>query len=721
MKKAVFILFLICALFAAGIQAQEKERSAPEKDKKREQELKRMEKTVEVVVTATKTETDSLNVPVNVESVNTRLIETATYSNPNVGEIIRHLPGVSVGHGNRNIPPWIHLRGTGYFIGRTLYMTDEQPLAEPMVSIAVNPLNLSAVEVLFGPSSSLYGPNASGGAVNMRSISARERSGITVGMSYGTFHSARPNISIGKVLGNWDFYGSFSMDKSDGYRNTDLETGTYLMSQGYPSYLNYVNIDNQSYTNLYYYGRIGYRNPKSGIRFAMGAHIFDEDLYGGKMNSQSGGTRIIGTGSLFVPVNGIGAFTLRVGYQSRLSEGQSTKGAVAVLNSVINGRYVFAPIDENRSYIYDSTITRKTESQYTRAPVDLQADFPFLKNHTLTAGVSSIYDKSLSDVWNPAGTTSLSHTKYDIVQTAFYVQDQFRFLHERAILLFGLRCDRWKYDNIYDSGSTNRTPPAVTKDAVTYRGAFKYRLADNWGVRTSFGTAFWPGAASWFFQNISTGNIWREANPGLKPETTAMADFGLDYIDPLNRGTIELTFYSGTIEDAMSYVYDQHPTLPGVQIIRTSNSDRVRIRGLQLGVNWKLASSLSVFISTTLNHSEITKSVVNKGHQLRNSPDYFGSIGLAYDNREKGIGAKLSGRFSDDRYYDDENTQLDYFHMKKYYCLDAKVWKTFSLGNHKITASFGVDNLTDAKYDGEFIYNAPGRFVEFNLSYHFDF
>ena len=55
MKKAVFILFLICALFAAGIQAQEKERSAPEKDKKREQELKRMEKTVEVVVTATKT------------------------------------------------------------------------------------------------------------------------------------------------------------------------------------------------------------------------------------------------------------------------------------------------------------------------------------------------------------------------------------------------------------------------------------------------------------------------------------------------------------------------------------------------------------------------------------------------------------------------------------------------------------------------------------------
>ena len=692
-----------------------------QKKQKDKGDAKKIEKPVEVVVTATKTEADSMKVPVNVESVSTRLIETETYSNPNVGEIVRDLPGVSVGHGNRNIPPWIHMRGTGYFIGRTLYMVDEQPLAEPMVSIAAHPNNLSAVEVLLGPSSALYGPNASGGALNMRSISARERSGITLGGSYSTFNTFRPNVSVGKVLGNWDFYGSFCMDKSDGYRNTDLQTGQYLMQHGYPSYLNYVNIETQNYTNNYYYGRIGYRDPKSGIRFTMGTHVFTEDLYGGKLNSKSDGTRIIGTGSLFVPVGGIGTVTLRLGYQSRLSNGQSTKGAVAVADTAIAGRYVFAAIDATRSYVYDSTITQLSQSKYTRTPVDLQTDFLFLKNNTITLGASYILDKSLSDTWNASKTSTLAHTKYDTTQTALYIQDQYKFLGDRAILLAGLRYDHWKYDNIYDQGSTNKTPPSVVKDHVTYRGAFKYRFSDRWGFRTSYGTAFWAGAASWFFQNVSTGNIWREANPNLKPETTTMADFGVDYIDPKGRGTVELTYYTGLIKDAMSYVYDQHPTLPGVQIIRTSNSDRVRINGLQLGVNWKLARALSAFVSATLNDSEISQSAKNKGHELRNAPDYFGSLGLVYDDRDKGLGGKITGRFSDDRYYDDENTQLSYFHMGKYFCLDAKIWKTFNLGAHKITASLGVDNLTDEKYDGEFIYNAPGRFVEFNLGYHFDF
>jgi len=30
-----------------------------------------------------------------------------------------------------------------------------------------------------------------------------------------------------------------------------------------------------------------------------------------------------------------------------------------------------------------------------------------------------------------------------------------------------------------------------------------------------------------------------------------------------------------------------------------------------------------------------------------------------------------------------------------------------------------VDNLTDSRYDGEFIYNAPGRFVEVRMTYRF--
>jgi iron complex outermembrane receptor protein len=60
------------------------------------------------------------------------------------------------------------------------------------------------------------------------------------------------------------------------------------------------------------------------------------------------------------------------------------------------------------------------------------------------------------------------------------------------------------------------------------------------------------GAATWFFQNVSTGNTWREANPGLKPERTQMVDFGVDYVSPNGRTRASATGYWGRIKDARS-------------------------------------------------------------------------------------------------------------------------------------------------------------------------
>ncbi len=706
MYRFATVCLMGCFLLSGNASAQQKDLKTYESD--------------EVVITATKTETNALNVPVNVETVTREEIKSKQYNNPNVGEIVRDLPGVSVGHGDRNIPPWVHLRGTGYFIGRTLYMADEIPIAEPMVSIAVHPYNLSGVEVLLGPSSSLYGPNASGGALNMRSITGRDNPGINVGMGYGSFNTLRPSVSFGKELGNWDVYGSFNSDISDGYKNTDLETGLYMMNNGRASYLNYVAIEDEEYTNNYMYGRVGYRNPDNGAGFSLGAHVFTEDVYGGKENAENDGTRIISTGKAFAPVYDLGMATLRFGYQNRDADSQSTKGLTKVANTDIAGRYVYTAIDADNSYVYDPTITRHSSTNNSRIPLDLQFDLTAIEDHTFTIGATYLKDSCESFAKNANKTSTLSESEYDITQTAFYMQDQYTFLDDKATLLYGLRHDEWEYSDIYDSGSTNKTPDDVTQDATTFRGGIKYQLNEEWGIRTSAGTAFWPGHAKWFFQNVSTGTIWREANPDLKPERTQMVDFGIDYTNEEKRLVISATHYRGSIKDAMCYVYDQHPTLDGVQIIRTSNSDDVDIKGYELSIRQEVIDNVSYFFNYTKNSSVITESATNKGHQLRNAPDFTGSVGLIYNDVVRGLGGRLSGRYSDDRYYDDDNTELRYYHMKEYFCLDTKLWKTFSLGQNSVTTSIGVDNIFDTEYDGEFIYNAPGRFYEVNVSYHFD-
>lgn len=675
--------------------------------------------TAVVVVTATKTETNVVDLPVSVQLVNREQIEGKQYNNPNIGEIVRDVPGVSVGSGNRNIPNWIHLRGTGYFIGRTLYMVDELPLAEPMTSIAVNPANVGSAEVLLGPSSSLYGANASGGVVNVRSLTAHQGEGVTLGLGYGTFGTWRPHLSVGKVLGNWDLVASYNMDKSDGYKNTDLATGLYLMRNGYPSYLNSVSIEDQDYTNQYSYGRVAYRNPSNGMGFTAALHFFDEDLYGGRENARSTGTRLIGTGSFFTPLAKLGLLTVRFGHQRRQGDTQRPKGLLKVANSDIAGRYVFTAIDDSSSYVYEPAISQQSQSKYTRLPVDVQLDLSTWHRNALTVGAQYLDDQSRSLTQNADRTATVAETKYGIRQTAVYLQDQYRLLDERAILILGARYDWWKYHDVCDKGSTDQNPPDVSKGAATYRGGLKYRITESWGLRASAGTAFWPGAATWFFQNVSTGNTWREANPGLKPERTQMVDLGVDYTSPNGRTKASATGYWGQIKDAMSYVYDQHPTLAGVQIIRTSNSDEVSIKGLELGLQQEIGWGLSAYANYTLNRSEITKSAKNEGHQLRNAPDNLGGVGLRYVSRRYDFGATFAVRASDSRYYDDENTQLDYFHMRSYTTLGARLWKTFPLGRNELNVSLGVDNLGDSKYDGEFIYNAPGRFVEVRAAYRF--
>lgn len=672
-----------------------------------------------IVVTATRTETRALELPVSVAIAGRDQIEQIQFNNPSVGELVRDLPGVSVGHGNRNIPPWIHLRGTGYFIGRTLYMVDELPLAEPMVSIAVHPSNLAATEVVLGPSSSVYGANASGGVVNMRSASARQLRGLAAGIGYGTFGTWRPEIRWGETLGNWDTLASYNADRSRGYRNTDLATGLYLFRNGYPSYLNYVTMEPQRYTNHYGYYRAGYRHPDSGFGFTLGAHAFGEDLYGGKPNSWSLGTRLIGTGSVFAPVRNFGMLTARFGYQRRAGETQSTRGLLRVANSAIGDRFVFTPVDATTSYVYDPTVTQLSEPRYTRLPVDVQMDVHALRGHVVTAGWTYLADRSRSLTLSPDRQRELARTDYKVGQTAVYFQEQYKFAGERASLLVGVRRDFWRYHDVFDSGSTNQRPPDVSKAATTVRGGVRYGLGRGLGLRTSAGTAFWPGAATWFFQNLSTGNIWREANPGLKPERTRMVDFGADYVSGDGRTHMSLTSYWGRILDAVSYVYAQHPTLPGVQIIRTSNSDEVSLKGVELAVRQRIGKRLEGFFNHTVNRSRIARSPKNQGNQLRNAPDYVGSFGLAHVDSRRGWGAAFRGRYSDDRFYDDENTKLRYFHMREYLTLGLKLWKEFTAGEGRWTVSLGVDNLTDSRYDGEFIYNAPGRFVEVRLSYQF--
>lgn len=186
----------------------------------------------------------------------------------------------------------------------------------------------------------------------------------------------------------------------------------------------------------------------------------------------------------------------------------------------------------------------------------------------------------------------------------------------------------------------------MKKDHITYRGGVKYNVNDTVSLRSSIGTAYWPGNPKWFFQNLNTGSSHREANPNLDPEKTWMADLGTDLTFGATRTLLTITGYYGIIKDIMAYTYDPHPTLPKTTLIRTRNMGEAEIYGLELLLKQPLTEHLSFTGSLTLNHSRITEDQVNpanEGNQLRNSPDYWGSLGLRYIGPIWSTGRSCSG------------------------------------------------------------------------------
>ncbi len=654
----------------------------------------------EVVVTATKTRVDPASNPFTMYSVEREDIERqpAPYIT-NIGQLVQDLPGVSLGQVYPLGPPWIHLRGTGYFIGRTIYVVDGLPLLEPILSTTINPYDVERIDVLLGPSSALYGANASGGVVNVVTRSGQEGMGAAGYVAAGGNNTLRGIASVGDRSGPWNYYFSAILEHSGGYEHQPVEAGVKLWRLGKRQYLPSSTLEDARWEKHHLSGRIGWRGEQ-GAMASIAAHYLEANQAGGQPNlvTTDNGDQWITSLQTEVPLQDWALLRFKGGYQYFLRPSQSTRGL---------------SLDAGGNLVLDSTPTQESKWGPRRfIPLELQGDIFLGRDNTLTVGTFYSYFRDERRAYNALTGALQSESHWKIDNTALYLQDQ-QFLFDRRLsLIAGIRHDMWRYYDIFDSGSTDQRPSSVDKDYTTYRGGARFKVNDWLALRSSAGTAFWPGAAVWFFQNVRTGRTWREANPDLQPEKTWMVDFGADLSSAKTGTALSITPYYGKIKDMVSYRYDENPLVPGGSIVRTQNLGGAKIYGVETLLWQRIVENLYFRGSLTLNRSRIEDTDVNDGNQLRNAPDYHGSVGIQYLNPQL-FNADLRVRFSDSRYYDDENTDLPYFKMKSYETVDAKIWRDWPVApNWILTTSLSAINILDKDYELELHYVAPGFSLE---------
>jgi len=659
-----------------------------------------------MTVTATKTETPADLLPVTAYTVDEQDIEAQpSYFMSNFGELIRDVPGVHVSQYYPWGPPWVHLRGTGYFIGRTVFLVDGIPVT-PFVSQTISNQDIDSVDVVLGPSSALYGANASGGVVNVITKTGNKNTGANVGTGYGSNNTWRPRTSIGNQTGDWNYYFSYSGDYSDGYQMKPVEGMIDLYKAKKTQYLWDASLEDNEYDYSYLMGKLGWRNS-NGVGFNAAYNFEQLYLYGGQpgLVLNDDGTQGIGSFKFYAPVGHSAKVTASFGYQTLDRPGTNIKGL-----SLVNDQLVL-----------NTTPTTRTEWKNTRTPVELQTDLYMIDNNVLTLGAFWSREEENRETYTISSNARTDKTEYATDQTAFYAQDQMFFLDDRLSFLVGMRWDFWNFHDVFDQASNPQTPEDIEKDHVSYRGGTRYRFNDVFTLKSSGGTAFWPGTALWFYRNVTSGMTQREANPDLEPEKTWMVDLGGEFTIARTGTFFSITPYFGEIEDMVSYRYDVNPNVAGGTIIRTQNLGTAEIYGVELGAEQKITDRLRLFASLTLNHSRLKDSGANTDNQLRNAPDYWGSLGLRYLNPDL-LNAQATLRISDDRYYDDENTDLPYFHMEAYQTVDAKIWRDWRLSkDYILTTGLSGTNLFDQEYASEIVYVDPGRCIQadINLKYLF--
>ena len=661
----------------------------------------------EIIVTATRTKTLSERLPVTAHTVTRKDMDSQVeYGRNNYGELIRNVPGVHVAQAPMTAPPWVNIRGTGYFVGRTLYLVDGLPVTSsttPMLTTTINNNDIEQIDVLLGTSSAIYGANAAGGVINIITREGKDGMGAGWSMGYGSNDTIRPNVSVGDRIDGFHYYVSYSGDYSEGYRMVPVKGMTELYNAGKKSYLSSASLHPNKYENTYFSAKTGWNHDdNNGFYIAYNyAYMY---AGGGQKNliSLDDGKQGIGSIKGYGTIGSFVKITGTFGQQFWDRPSKSNKGL---------------SLDADGNLLYDRTKVNANESRLSRYIGELQADCYLNKFNALTAGgfFSTEDLESEQKDWNTGVRKSKTETKTD--QMAGFIQHQVSLIENRLNILAGVRYDRWRFRDIYDTASIPAKPAGFSQDTFTYRGGAKFKINRFFSVRGSGGTGFWPGSATWFFQNTNTGTTWREANRDLKPEKSWMLDSGIEATFTSIGQAYNITPYYGKLNNMIMYRYDQHPTIATTTIIRTRNASEAEIYGVEILFTQVVAEYVSFFISHTQNHARIVKdetpstgkNINVKDNQVSNSPDYFGSTGIKYDNPAV-IGAQATLRYSGQRYYDNENTNLQYYKMKPYRTVDLKLWREWVLCNVvRYQVSVSVNNVFDSDYESEFTYVNPGR------------
>jgi outer membrane receptor protein involved in Fe transport len=638
-----------------------------------------------VTVTAARSEQRTGDVPASITVVDS---ETVRQSAAIVADdVLRQVPTFSLFRRTSSLASHpttqgVSLRGIGPSgVSRTLVLFDDIPFNDPFggwVYWTRVPLeNTERIEIVDGPSSSLYGNYAMGGVINIVSSPATRRQ-LDFRAQYGTHRTPKLDATFGDLWGRFGIVANVSALDTDGYPIVIEGERGRVDNNAAVDYRNAsVNLDYQVTDRVRAFLRGGYfhENRDNGKASTIDG---TEEANRTRWSSASGGVRV------------------------RLPDASELRATVFSDVETFRSNFLAVPAATPPRSIGRMTLNQEVPvdavgatAQYSRA----------LGQHFISAGTDWrwVDGDSNEDALDAAtGTRVTLHRVSGGTQRILgaYVQDLFQPM-SRLTLTLSNRLDSWKnYDGhnletaLVSGIPTNNVPslPSRSDTVNSPRVAALYRVNETISAWAGAGWGFRAPTLNELYRQFRVGTTLTLANNALGPERLFGYEGGAT-LTPGRNVTLRATVFANRLKDPVSNV--TIATAGATVTQQRQNLGRTRVRGIQTDAEYRFGGTWKVFGAYVFNRATVTENDKDPsliGNFLPQVPKHRGSARLAYSDPAHGTVA-IGVLFVGAQYDDDRNTISR--RLPGYAVMDLTLARNLQ---RNVELFFGVQNVLDKEY-----------------------
>ncbi|SMY31654.1 Hemin receptor precursor [Photobacterium malacitanum] len=680
----------------------------------------------EIVVSGTRTEEAIKNIPASVAKITSEQMNKNLATD--VKQALKYEPGVSVNSHGRFGMEDITIRGMKGSRVKVLVDGVEQPASYNPGADAMrkNSNNyevdtLTAIEVNKGPTSTLYGSDALGGTVIMRTKNPEDLlQGETshAGLKSG-YASADDQYKLGveaaKQIGDLEtmiIYTYRNGHETDAYNTHDDSKGVTRKSAD-PLNIESHNVLAKAFYQINNANRIGF----TGEYYTRNAN--------GDILSRDGYT--IAPGFTYTKTRGDDEDTRkRFGFEH---EWLAENAVFDSLKWQVNWQQQRSQHDN-----YDHTDRLGNRNRY-RAGKDTstQFDIQFAKaielaqsRHQLTYGATVVNDKfdlnyidyNLDKGTSKPGPTEVPTAKSE--KRGVFIQDQIFLLDDKAVITAGVRYDEFKAKPDAASGLKDHD-----SDAFTGRLGAVYHWTNKFSTYAQYSQGFRaPTLYEMYYDKDNRAHGYKiVSNPNLKPEESNSYELGFRAENHVGNvtGSVFYNDYSNFIQEVTTEVNNFKTTT-------NENVEKARIYGAELSANLWLDEVINAPMGTYAKASIAYQDGEDKqtGKTLDTIAPLTSVVGIGYDapNETWGTALDVTMVAAKDNWQDKNNlnvagyTVVDlttYYHPVKdmtvraglFNALDKEYWQYQDMAGANKTTN-GIERRSQ-----------PGRNFGINVNYDF--